>query len=304
MADDLPIGQHWPEQRYEVGREKIREYVAAIGIDLPWHREHEAARELGFEAVVAPPTFAAVYVAPSVASAMFDPAVGVFDPALGLAGYRFVQRFQSFEWGVPVCSGDTISTVATLLDGGERDGRPWRAFGSTSRNDDGKVVVRGRYEGVSPRAGAGSERRRPIEEAITSAEPSPADHSPGVGERLPPLRVTPDLHAPTRYAGASGDFTPFHLDAELARSIGLGGVILHGLHTFAVLARGVCEPLGGDPRILRALSARFRRPAFPAEELTTVARVVSVAAGSSELECAVIQRGRAVLGDGKAMLAL
>ena len=93
------------------------------------------------------------------------------------------------------------------------------------------------------------------------------------GNRWPPLRFTPDRYAAQRYAGASGDFTPFHLDAELARAIGLPGIILHGLYTYGQLARGLLEPFEGDPRALQILAARFRRPAVPEAELALPGRV-------------------------------
>ena len=48
-----------------------------------------------------------------------------------------------------------------------------------------------------------------------------------------------------RYAGASGDFNPIHLDDEFARSVGLPGRILHGLYTMALVARAQTEAFGG-----------------------------------------------------------
>ena len=54
---------------------------------------------------------------------------------------------------------------------------------------------------------------------------------------LPELRVTPDRYLTVRYAGASGDFNPIHIDEEFARSVGLPGRILHGLWTMAQVAR-------------------------------------------------------------------
>ena len=71
------------------------------------------------------------------------------------------------------------------------------------------------------------------------------------------LTVRPDPYVTVRYAGASGDFNPIHIDEEFARRVGLPGRILHGLWTMAQLARAHTEAAGGPER-LRRLSAQFR----------------------------------------------
>ena len=58
------------------------------------------------------------------------------------------------------------------------------------------------------------------------------------------LKVTPDRYLTVRYAGASGDFNPIHIDEEFARQVGLPGRILHGLWTMAQVARAHTEALG------------------------------------------------------------
>ena len=58
------------------------------------------------------------------------------------------------------------------------------------------------------------------------------------GDSLPELRVTPDKYLPHRYAGASGDFNPIHIDPEFAKAVGLPSNILHGLYSMAEVARG------------------------------------------------------------------
>ena len=88
----------------------------------------------------------------------------------------------------------------------------------------------------------------------------------GPGDELAQLRVTPGRYATVRYAGASGDFNPIHLDDEFARSVGLPGRILHGLYTMALVARAQTEALGG-PGHLRRLSVQFRGIAVPEEEI-------------------------------------
>jgi acyl dehydratase len=86
------------------------------------------------------------------------------------------------------------------------------------------------------------------------------------GAELPTLRVTPDRDVTARYAGASGDFNPIHLDDEFARSVGLPGRILHGLYTMALLARAQTDALGG-PEHLKRLAVQFRGIAVPEHEI-------------------------------------
>jgi acyl dehydratase len=303
-APAAEVGKRWPARQYEVGREKIREYADVLGCERRIHHDHEAAREAGFRAAVAPPTFAAVYVARSLAEALFAPESGIFDPELGLAGYRFVQRRQRFRWHEPICAGDRISTVAELVDADDRDGARYRTFASESVNQRGDLVLEGRYEGVVPALDRSSGRSqhpgRPEPDAGGDRDDGPVGL--GAGERFPEFRVTPDRYAAQRYAGASGDFTPFHLDPELARAIGLPGIILHGLYTYGLLARGLLEPFDGDPRPLRSLEARFRRPAVPEQELVVTGMVEQAAGKRIEVACAVSQEGREVISEGYAEL--
>jgi acyl dehydratase len=83
---------------------------------------------------------------------------------------------------------------------------------------------------------------------------------------IPELRVTPDRYLTYRYAGASGDFNPIHLDDEFARSVGLPGRILHGLWSMAQVARAQTEAAGGPER-LRRLSVQFRGMGVPEQEV-------------------------------------
>jgi acyl dehydratase len=87
------------------------------------------------------------------------------------------------------------------------------------------------------------------------------------GDSVPELKVTPDRYLPHRYAGASGDFNPIHIDAEFARQVGLPGNILHGLWMMAQVARGNAQLADGDPRALKRLSVQFRGMGFPEQEL-------------------------------------
>jgi acyl dehydratase len=98
-----------------------------------------------------------------------------------------------------------------------------------------------------------------------------------VGDQIPELRVTPDRYLPHRYAGASGDFNPIHIDREFAKSVGLPDTILHGLYMMGLVARanaaGVAD---GDPRALKRLSVQFRGMGAPETEIVVTGTVKSV----------------------------
>src|SRR5215210_7883563 len=119
------------------------------------------------------------------------------------------------------------------------------------------------------------------------------------GEQLPDLRVTPDRYLTVRYAGASGDFNPIHIDDEFARSVGLPGRILHGLWTMAQVARAV-SAAGDGPEALRRLSVQFRGMGFPEQELAVSASVKEVAGDTAVIEAEVVQGGRRIIRGGEA----
>lgn len=79
-----------------------------------------------------------------------------------------------------------------------------------------------------------------------------------------------DLDQTYRYADASGDRMPIHIDEDFAKSVGLDGIIIHGLCTMAnassVLIQGHC---GGDPTRLARMSLRFANPLRPGDEIET-----------------------------------
>ncbi len=135
------IGKEWPATTYQAGREKIKEYANALGIDNPVHFDVEAARAAGFRDVVAPPMFAVVYSGPALAPVLFDPEVGMNFAAMVHGG-------QVFEWGEPVCSGDEISTGAKCISIEERDGKGFYVFETVSVNQDGAEVVRATWTNI------------------------------------------------------------------------------------------------------------------------------------------------------------
>ena len=96
------------------------------------------------------------------------------------------------------------------------------------------------------------------------------------GEQIPELRVTPDKYLPHRYAGASGDFNPIHIDDEFAKAVGLPRNILHGLYSMGLVAKANAAIAGGDPRALKRLSVQFRGMGMPEQEIIVSGTVKSV----------------------------
>ena len=113
------------------------------------------------------------------------------------------------------------------------------------------------------------------------------------------LRVTPDRHLTVRYAGASGDFNPIHIDDEIAKAVGLPGRILHGLYTMAQVARAQTQA-GGGPASLRRLSVQFRGMGLPEREIVVTSRVVEERDdGTTVVECEAVQDGRAIVRNAR-----
>jgi acyl dehydratase len=136
--DTSAVGKTYPPVLYAVGREKIREYAAAVGETNPLHHDLEAARAAGFRDLVAPPMFAAVYKAQAIGRAFFDREVGM-DFA------RMVHGGQEFRWGPLVVAGDEIETVVSVESIEERAGNGFYVFKSVSTNQDGETVCVGTW---------------------------------------------------------------------------------------------------------------------------------------------------------------
>jgi acyl dehydratase len=115
------------------------------------------------------------------------------------------------------------------------------------------------------------------------------------------LRVTPDPFVTVRYAGASGDFNPIHIDEDFAKQVGLPGRILHGLWTMAQVARAHTEAAGG-PEKLRRLSVQFRGIGRMGEEVVVTGRVTSLQDGVATVESEAEQSGQRIIRNAVAEL--
>ena len=116
------------------------------------------------------------------------------------------------------------------------------------------------------------------------------------------LRVTPDPYVTVRYAGASGDFNPIHIDEEFAKQVGLPGRILHGLWTMAQVARAHTEAAGG-PESLKRLSVQFRGLGRLGEEIVVNGTVREVTNGTAIVDSQAVQSGQRIIRNAVAELS-
>jgi acyl dehydratase len=123
------------------------------------------------------------------------------------------------------------------------------------------------------------------------------------GEQIPQLSVTPDKYLTNRYAGASGDFNPIHIDEEFARAVGLPGRILHGLWTMAQVARAQTDAAGGPDRLKR-LSVQFRGMGMPEQEVVVSGTVRELADGRAIVDTVAEQDGKQIIRNAEAELAI
>jgi 3-hydroxybutyryl-CoA dehydratase len=125
-----------------------------------------------------------------------------------------------------------------------------------------------------------------------------------VGDKIPELKVTPDKYLPHRYAGASGDFNPIHIDPEFAKAVGLPHNILHGLYMMGLVARSATEAGGGDPRSLRRLSVQFRGMGAPETEIVVSGEVKSVEDGRATIDTVAAQGDNQTIRNAEAEVEL
>jgi acyl dehydratase len=130
-----------------------------------------------------------------------------------------------------------------------------------------------------------------------------ADLKPG--DAIPELHVTPDKYLPNRYAGASGDFNPIHVDPDFAKAVGLPGAILHGLYSMGLVAKAASQGLaGGDPRALKKLTVQFRGMGLPEQEVVVTGEVKEVAGDRVVVALEAAQGDKRIIRNAEAELEL
>ena len=118
------------------------------------------------------------------------------------------------------------------------------------------------------------------------------------------LHITRD--ALVKYAGASGDFNPIHYRDDIAASVGLPGVLAHGMLTMGIAVGTIISALGDAGRI-REYGVRFTRPvvvdANAGADIDITAKVAAVSDEAIRIDLTVMFEGKTVLGKAQVFVA-
>ena len=125
-----------------------------------------------------------------------------------------------------------------------------------------------------------------------------------VGDSIAGLSVTPDKYLPHRYAGASGDFNPIHIDPEFAKMVGLPNTILHGLYMMGLVARSAADIAGGDPKALKRLSVQFRGMGAPETEIVVSGTIKAVDGDTVTIDTVAAQGDNQTIRNAEAEVRL
>ena len=274
-ADSIGV---WSDaETFEVTQERLAQYAAATNDPIAAHLSGE----------IAAPVFAVVPVFMS----MIGGAFAVAPPELAM---RVVHGMQDFRFHRPIRPGDVLSARTKALGFSGAANGTTLVFLLETRDAAGELV----------------------NEQYMTAFFRNVDVGETVGELAPPHKFDEALRADApvatvvahmdqdqtfRYAPASGDPMPIHLDEESARLAGLPGIIIHGLCTQAFTSWAVLTELAdGDTARLRRLAVRFAKPVLPGQDITTTIWKAASADGATTYAFETTVDGEVVIKDGLA----
>jgi acyl dehydratase len=240
------LGQWTEGPDFKVEADRTKAYARATNDAIAAHLNGD----------VAPPVFAVVPIWDTLAGAM----AGVTPPEVLLLVVHGEQDMRLFK---PITPGMVLSSKAAPVGIHVKPNGTSVVVKVESRDQTGDLVAEqymtSFFRGVSDGEGAG-------EEAPSHKLDGNTKSSDPVGSITQQI----DTDQTYRYAEASGDNMPIHLDEEVAKSVGLPGIIIHGLCTMAFTSWGAIQTVaGGDPSRLKRFAVRFSRPVLPGQEITT-----------------------------------
>jgi acyl dehydratase len=243
------LGKQYPTASTAVTLAAIQQYARACNDENPRYFDVNSPG-----GILAPPMFAVVVTWLPVLTAMTD-------PDLHADLLRLLHSTQDVEFLAPIHPGDIITTIAKIVSIDAAPGGETLALQLDATNQQGDTVTRIIFTVLI---------RQQREAGISRESRSSATDEPPRGKPLLSIAQTIDHDQTFRYAEASGDRNPIHIDENVAKMAGLPGIIVHGLCTMAFTAKIIVDQLcAGDPARLMRLAVRFSRPVFPGDTITT-----------------------------------
>jgi acyl dehydratase len=271
------LGTVYDERVETIDPERAKRYAAATNDDNDAYTSGKYA----------PPVFAVVPTWEAMGLAVAD----VVPPE---ALMMIVHGEQDMHFRQPLVPGTTLRTRAeahSVRVGGSGTRFTVRVL---SEDDAGDAVVE-QYVTTFIRGMSDGEPGGPDKPAHDFPESARAN-------KVAQYLVHVDEDQTFRYRDASGDNMPIHLDEDFARSVGLPGIIAHGLCTMAMNSQAIIKTVaGGDPARLKRLAVRFAANVFPGNDVVTEIYDAGVAEGglrayafeATSAGVTVIRNGRA-----------
>jgi acyl dehydratase len=236
-------GKNYPSSTFEVTADRIEAYARATNDDNE--------RYFAGDDSVASPVFPIVSSFGSFMEAAMD-------SELGADLLRLVHGSEEHVLHKPIRPGDRLTVTPVLESIESKESGETFTVAALQTNEAGEVVAETR--GTMFIRGTGSRKA-----AVADARATEEEHEVVYEES-----TKIDEDQTKRYAEASGDHNPIHLDEATAKMAGLPGVIVHGMCTMAIATKAAVNGLaGGDPTKVKRVAVRFSRPVLPGQELTT-----------------------------------
>ncbi len=238
-------GKTYDSELLEISADSIAAYAAASRIVNPKH-------DVG-EQQVPPAIYPVVIGLPMMAVVTTDPELNVENPLMIVHGEEEIVHYRAMKPGESLIFTPSLESVEDKGSGGTYVARV------TGATPDGEAV-NDQYATIFVR-GAGSGSKRPPGE-----RPAP----PVRGAEVASFTKHVDEGMPAEYAAASGDLNPIHTDPDVAKAVGLPGVINHGLGTLSIVSGGLVDELAdGDPARISRIQLRFTDMVIPGSDLET-----------------------------------
>ncbi|HEX3900599.1 MAG TPA: MaoC/PaaZ C-terminal domain-containing protein [Mycobacteriales bacterium] len=271
----------WSDNKlFDVTAERIAAYAAATNDPIAAHLSGE----------IAPPVFAVVPIFDILLSQLFAVAPDTIAPFV-------LHGEQDFTFHRPIKAGDQLTSRGKVIGyAGKASGTVGAVYIET--HDANGDLVNEQYVSTFIRG---------IDAGESVGELAPTHAFDAAAHGLAPVAKTVqhvDEDQTFRYSPASGDPMPIHLDAEFAKSVGLPGIIAHGLCSMAFTSWAALTELGnGHTERLRRLAVRFSKPVIPGQDIESTFFATGSSAGATNYAFETRVGDDVVIKDGLAVIA-